>query len=171
MPRLTSLKAVVASEYPDDFSESSSSVPPDGDDEDFDSDSSSSVPPIAKKGANGKVKEQLIRLGKTKGFLTYDDVHEALPGEDVGPDQMEDMLTALDDERIEVVDDVSELKPEIATPTTKIWVSGGAPRRKKPPSGRAWPPRALRRRAATRSFIRATTRSACTCARWGASRS
>jgi RNA polymerase primary sigma factor len=62
------------------------------------------------KKANGKVKEQLIRLGKTKGFLTYDDVHEALPSEDVGPDQMEDMLTALDDERIEVVDDVSELK-------------------------------------------------------------
>jgi hypothetical protein len=34
--------------------------------------------------ANGKAKEQLITLGKTKGFLTYDDVHEALPGEDVG---------------------------------------------------------------------------------------
>ena len=102
-------KAVIASEYPDDFAESSPSVPPDGDDEDFDPVSSSSVPPIPKK-TNGKVKEQLIRLGKTKGFLTYDDVHEALPGEDVGPDQMEDMLTALDDERIEVVDDVSELK-------------------------------------------------------------
>ena len=102
-------KAVIASEYPDDFAESSASIPPDGDDEDFDAVSSSSVPPIPKK-TNGKVKEQLIRLGKTKGFLTYDDVHEALPGEDVGPDQMEDMLTALDDERIEVVDDVSELK-------------------------------------------------------------
>ena len=103
------LKAVVASEYPDDFVESSSSIPPDGDDDEFDPVSSSSAPPIPKK-TNGKVKEQLIRLGKTKGFLTYDDVHEALPGEDVGPDQMEDMLTALDDERIEVVDDVSELK-------------------------------------------------------------
>ncbi len=103
------LRAVVPSEYPDDFVESASSIPPESDDDDFDPEASSTVPPIPKK-TNGKVKEQLIRLGKTKGFLTYDDVHEALPGEDVGPDQMEDMLTALDDERIEVVNDVSELK-------------------------------------------------------------
>jgi len=102
-------KAVTVSEYPDDFVETTASIPPDSEEGEFDSVSSSSAPPLPKK-TNGKVKEQLIRLGKTKGFLTYDDVHEALPGEDVGPDQMEDMLTALDDERIEVVDDVSELK-------------------------------------------------------------
>jgi hypothetical protein len=48
---------------------------------------------------NGKsAKEQLISLGKSKGFLTYDDVHEALPGDEVGPDQMDDVLSALDDE-------------------------------------------------------------------------
>ena len=91
---------VVVSEYPDDYADSPSSIPPDSEDDDFEPESSSSAPPAAKK-PNGKVKEQLIRLGKTKGFLTYDDVHEALPGEDVGPDQMEDMLTALDDERID----------------------------------------------------------------------
>jgi len=102
-------KVIQVSEYPEDYPDSASSVPPDGEEDEFDSDSSSSIPPVPQR-TNGKVKEQLIRLGKTKGFLTYDDVHEALPGEDVGPDQMEDMLTALDDERIEVVDDVSELK-------------------------------------------------------------
>ncbi|HLV66763.1 MAG TPA: sigma-70 family RNA polymerase sigma factor, partial [Polyangiaceae bacterium] len=59
---------------------------------------------------NGKAKDQLISLGKSKGFLTYDDVHEALPGEDVGPDQMDDVLSALDDEEIEVVDDASNIK-------------------------------------------------------------
>jgi len=82
----------------------------DDDDEDDDDDDeiSSSFPPPAK--ANGKAKEQLITLGKTKGFLTYDDVHEALPGEDVGPDQMDDVLSALDDEEIEVVDDASNIK-------------------------------------------------------------
>ncbi len=79
----------------------------DDDDED-DEEISSSFPPPAK--ANGKAKEQLITLGKTKGFLTYDDVHEALPGEDVGPDQMDDVLSALDDEEIEVVDDASNIK-------------------------------------------------------------
>src|SRR5690606_13068626 len=45
--------------------------------------------------SNGRAKDQLISLGKSKGFLTYDDVHEALPGEDVGPDQMDDVLSAL----------------------------------------------------------------------------
>jgi RNA polymerase primary sigma factor len=61
--------------------------------------------------ANGKsAKEALISLGKSKGFLTYDDVHEALPGDEVGPDQMDDVLSALDDEDIEVVDDASNIK-------------------------------------------------------------
>jgi RNA polymerase primary sigma factor len=101
-------KASPPSEPPLDDDDGRSSSPPPDDDE-FDEDMASSAPPPGGK-TNGKVKEQLIRLGKTKGFLTYDDVHEALPGEEVGPDQMEDMLAALDDERIEVVDDVSELK-------------------------------------------------------------
>ncbi len=84
------------------------SVPAEDADEDFE-DLPSSAPPPAQK-SNGKIKEQLIQLGKSKGFLTYDDVHDALPSDEVGPDQMEDMLAALDDERIEVVDDVNDLK-------------------------------------------------------------
>ena len=78
------------------------------DDDDDDDEVSSSFPPPTK--ANGKTKEQLIKLGKSKGFLTYDDVHEALPGEETGPDQMDDVLSALDDEEIEVVDDASNIK-------------------------------------------------------------
>jgi RNA polymerase primary sigma factor len=105
--KVSRVKAAPPSEPPLDDEDSRPSTPPD--DDDFDDDLSSSIPPPGGK-ADGKVKEQLIRLGKTKGFLTYDDVHEALPGEEVGPDQMEDMLAALDDERIEIVDDVSELK-------------------------------------------------------------
>ena len=60
--------------------------------------------------SNGKAKEKLITLGKSKGFLTYDDVHDALPGEDIGAEQMDDVLSALDSEDIEVVDDVANLK-------------------------------------------------------------
>jgi len=82
----------------------------DGDDDDEDDDDISSSFPPPNKGSGSKAKEQLITLGKTKGFLTYDDVHEALPGEDVGPDQMDDVLSALDDEEIEVVDDASNIK-------------------------------------------------------------
>jgi RNA polymerase primary sigma factor len=94
------------------------------DDDDDDDDEPSSPPARLKNGkaanakgdkgpltkANGKAKEQLITLGKSKGFLTYDDVHEALPGEDVGAEQMDDVLSALDDEDIEVVDDASNIK-------------------------------------------------------------
>jgi RNA polymerase primary sigma factor len=87
---------------------SSASKAPDRDDDDDEDEVSSSFPPPAK--ANGKTKEQLIKLGKSKGFLTYDDVHEALPGEETGPDQMDDVLSALDDEEIEVVDDASNIK-------------------------------------------------------------
>jgi RNA polymerase primary sigma factor len=86
----------------------------DRDRDDLDSDDdepSSSLRGAGGKGANGKAaRDQLVALGKSKGFLTYDDVHEALPGEDVGPDQMDDVLSALDDEEIEVVDDASNIK-------------------------------------------------------------
>ncbi len=85
----------------------------DRDRDDLDSDDdepSSSLRGANGKGANGKARDQLVALGKSKGFLTYDDVHEALPGEDVGPDQMDDVLSALDDEEIEVVDDASNIK-------------------------------------------------------------
>ena len=85
-------------------------APRDEDDDDDDEERDSSAPPAAGAKANGKTKEQLIKLGKSKGFLTYDDVHEALPGEETGPDQMDDVLSALDDEEIEVVDDASNIK-------------------------------------------------------------
>jgi RNA polymerase primary sigma factor len=101
--------------------------------------------------ANGKsAKEQLISLGKSKGFLTYDDVHEALPGEEVGPDQMDDVLSALDDEDIEVVDDASNIKiaphraagdDELAAKSTpkpdeeQAESSGGTPASTAPKSG------------------------------------
>jgi RNA polymerase primary sigma factor len=84
----------------------------DDDDDDF-----AELAPKPQKPTNGKAKgdkgrevEQLINLGKSKGFLTYDDVNDALPGEDVGADQMDDILSALDDEEIEVVDDASNIK-------------------------------------------------------------
>ncbi len=113
-PKPAKAKAKLAPPPPTDDDDELDSVPPPSDD-DFDDNPSSAPPPRSKP--NGKVKEQLIQLGKTKGFLTYDDVHEALPSEEVGPEQMEDMLAALDDERIEVVDDVNELKGRERRPT------------------------------------------------------
>jgi RNA polymerase primary sigma factor len=49
--------------------------------------------------------DDLISLGKSKGFLTYDEVNDALPDEDVGAEQMDTVLSRLDNEEIEVVSD------------------------------------------------------------------
>ncbi|HEX3595136.1 MAG TPA: sigma-70 family RNA polymerase sigma factor, partial [Polyangiaceae bacterium] len=70
----------------------------------------SGPPPAKKKGAKGKEVDDLISLGKSKGFLTYAEVNEALPGDDVDPDQMDDVLNVLDNEDIEIVDDAANLK-------------------------------------------------------------
>jgi RNA polymerase primary sigma factor len=56
----------------------------------------------AARGEDGDV-DALISLGKTKGFLTYDEVNDALPDDDVGADQMDRVLSRLDSEDIEVV--------------------------------------------------------------------
>ena len=89
---------------------------PDDDDDDAPESretTSSFPPPAAKTKGNGKSKQgvaDLISLGKKKGFLTYDDVNEALPPDAVQPDQIDDVLSTLDDEDIEVVDDATNLK-------------------------------------------------------------
>jgi RNA polymerase primary sigma factor len=82
------------------------------DDDDDDDEPSSERPegPPKKKAAKGKEVDDLITLGKSKGFLTYAEVNEALPGEDVDPDQMDDVLSTLDSEDIEIVDDAANLK-------------------------------------------------------------
>jgi len=54
------------------------------------------------RGDDGDV-DALISLGKSKGFLTYDEVNDALPDDDVGADQMDRVLSRLDTEDIEVV--------------------------------------------------------------------
>ncbi|MDY0267881.1 RNA polymerase sigma factor RpoD [Trichloromonas sp.] len=48
--------------------------------------------------------QQLIDLGKEKGFLTYDEVNDALPADMVSSDQLEDVMSMFGDMDIEVVD-------------------------------------------------------------------
>ena len=62
---------------------------------------SDSMPP----GQNGKRKEiqRLLVVGKQKGFLTYDEVNDALPPEMVTSDQIDDLVMLLTSEKIEVV--------------------------------------------------------------------
>ena len=47
--------------------------------------------------------------GQKKGFLTYDEVNESMPG-DVAVDQMDDVMGVLDNEDIEIVDGATQVK-------------------------------------------------------------
>jgi hypothetical protein len=53
--------------------------------------------------------EKLVEAGKNKGFLTYDEVNDALPA-DIAPDQLDDVVGALGDEDIEIVDGATQVK-------------------------------------------------------------
>jgi RNA polymerase primary sigma factor len=48
-------------------------------------------------------KQQLINMGKAKGFLTYDEINDSMPEEIVSADQIDDWLSTLGDEGIEIV--------------------------------------------------------------------
>jgi urease gamma subunit len=56
------------------------------------------------KNRDRKEVQQLIERGKSKGFLTCEEVNDALPADMAAPDQMEDVLGVLGDEDIEIVD-------------------------------------------------------------------
>ena len=66
----------------------------------------------AKGNNKGQTKEvqQLIDLGKSKGFLTYEEVNDALPQDVVAPDQIDDVISALGDEDIQIVDAATQVK-------------------------------------------------------------
>ncbi|MBI2898022.1 MAG: sigma-70 family RNA polymerase sigma factor, partial [Deltaproteobacteria bacterium] len=54
--------------------------------------------------------QQLIDLGKSKGFLTYEEVNDALPPDFVASDQIDDLMVMLGEEDIEVVDGQAGVK-------------------------------------------------------------
>src|SRR5438034_10905944 len=60
-------------------------------------------------------KQQLITMGKAKGYVTYDEVNDHLPDEIVSSDQIDDWLSSLGDEGIEIVDAGAQVKlPAVA---------------------------------------------------------
>ncbi|HEU4371626.1 MAG TPA: RNA polymerase sigma factor region1.1 domain-containing protein, partial [Methylomirabilota bacterium] len=48
--------------------------------------------------------DRLISVGKQKGFLTYDEVNDALPSDIVSLDQLDDIMMMFGSMDIEVVD-------------------------------------------------------------------
>ena len=66
-----------------------------------------------------KKKQQLITMGKAKGFLTYDEVNDALPESIVSTDQIDDWLSTLGEEGIEIVDDGDITIATVVAPTVE----------------------------------------------------
>ncbi len=70
--------------------------------------------------------EKLISLGRDKGTLTYEEVNEILPEEIVSSDEIDEILTVLGDENIEIVDtkktveEVKEKKKEVSPEQSKV---------------------------------------------------
>src|SRR5688500_11905909 len=70
----------------------------------------SSMPPTGKgKSKDRKEVRELLNHGQNKGFLTYDEVNDALPPE-VTSEQIDELMMILSDEEIEVVDHPSNAK-------------------------------------------------------------
>ena len=62
----------------------------------------------AKAGQNPKL-QSLFEQGKSKGFLTFDEVNDAIPS-DMAPDQIDDVVGALTAEDIQIVDGATQVK-------------------------------------------------------------
>ena len=67
--------------------------------------------------------QELIAKGKTQGFLTFDEVNEYLPDDEVTPDKLDELLQALNEQGIELVDEPPKQefaeKPVSASPTAE----------------------------------------------------
>ncbi len=63
---------------------------------------------VQKQKVGEKEVKQLIELGKEKGYLTFDDVNDALPQDLVSADQLDGVLTMFDDLDIDIVDSAEE---------------------------------------------------------------
>jgi RNA polymerase primary sigma factor len=85
-----------------------------------DDDDLESVPkPAAKHPMSSKESErkkrELITIGRAKGFLTYDEVNDHMPESIVSSDQIDDWLSTLGGEGIEIVDSAAQVRvPEKA---------------------------------------------------------
>jgi RNA polymerase primary sigma factor len=67
--------------------------------------------------------QELITKGKTQGFLTFDEVNEYLPDDEVTPDKLDELLLALSQQGVELVDEPPKQEfaeqPKPASPTAE----------------------------------------------------
>ncbi len=56
--------------------------------------------------------QKLIAIGKSKGFLTYEEVNDGLPDDILSPDDLDDVMDLFTEKEIQLVDTEEELSPE-----------------------------------------------------------
>ena len=56
--------------------------------------------------------QKLIALGKEKGFLTYEEINDALPEDMTESDDLDEVMTLIEDNEIEVVENEKQLKAQ-----------------------------------------------------------
>ena len=69
--------------------------------------------PVGKKGSKATERKEvkdLLAMGRDKGFLTYDEVNDALPADIVSSDQIDDVMSMFGDNDIALVDEANKVK-------------------------------------------------------------
>ncbi|MCE5273775.1 MAG: RNA polymerase sigma factor RpoD [Syntrophaceae bacterium] len=67
---------------------------------------------MSDKKAYPKEIQKLIAAGKSKGFLTYDEVNEGLPDDILSPDDLDDVMDLFSEKEIQLVDTEADFNPE-----------------------------------------------------------
>ncbi len=68
------------------------------------------------KGNVEKLIKKMIARGKERGFITYDELNNALPAEEFSSDQIEDAMTAISDSVVQLVDSADDVSEEAEKP-------------------------------------------------------
>lgn len=64
------------------------------------------------KGNVEKLIKKMIARGKERGFITYDELNNALPAEEFSSDQIEDAMTAISDSGVQLVDSADDVSDD-----------------------------------------------------------
>ena len=108
------LEAEVVAESDDDEETGTAATSDDDEDEDDDEPSGKKS---GGKATDRKEVRDLLAVGRDKGFLTYDEVNDALPADIVSSDQIDDVMSMFGDNDIAIVDEANKVKlPETKPP-------------------------------------------------------
>src|SRR5207245_6599741 len=107
------LEAEVVAESDDDEETGTAATSDDDEDEDDDEPSGKKS---GGKATDRKEVRDLLAMGRDKGFLTYDEVNDALPADIVSSDQIDDVMSMFGDNDSAIVDEAKVKLPDTKPP-------------------------------------------------------